>query len=164
VTAPVIYLDHNATTPPRPEVNEEIARVSRDAFGNPGSRHAAGRAARKVLESSRERLAATLGANPSEVIFTSGGTESINLAIRGLAGAAPGALCAPAGEHPATEQSLAAMVDAGWERFELPLNSDGLLFVGACTGNGDVGWAVPTTMVGTAQPTGSVVGAAHLRA
>lgn len=125
-----IYLDHNATTPQRPEVIDEVARVSRAQYGNPGSRHVAGRGARQVLESARERMAALLGARPAEVIFTSGGTESINLAVRGLCGAGPGIVVAPAGEHPATEESLAALEEAGQRRVALRLDADGLLDAG----------------------------------
>ena len=77
------YLDHAATTPMLPEVlaamTEQLARV-----GNASSLHASGRAARRVAEQSRERLAAALGARPSEVLFTGGGTESDNLAVKGL--------------------------------------------------------------------------------
>jgi cysteine desulfurase len=77
------YLDHAATTPVLPEVlaamTEQLGRV-----GNASSLHASGRAARRVAEQSRERLAAALGARPSEVLFTSGGTESDNLAVKGL--------------------------------------------------------------------------------
>jgi cysteine sulfinate desulfinase/cysteine desulfurase-like protein len=80
-----IYLDSNASTPPLPEVIEEVARVMRDCYGNPGSRHRAGRKARQVLEECRENIAAWLGASPTELIFTSGGTEANNLAIRGFA-------------------------------------------------------------------------------
>lgn len=77
------YLDHAATTPMLPEVlaamTEQLARV-----GNASSLHASGRAARRVAEQSRERLADALGARPSEVLFTGGGTESDNLAVKGL--------------------------------------------------------------------------------
>jgi cysteine desulfurase len=77
------YLDHGATTPMRPEaiaaMTEELAR-----FGNPSSLHAAGRRARRVVEESREQLAEVFGARPSEVVFTSGGTEADNLAVKGL--------------------------------------------------------------------------------
>jgi cysteine desulfurase len=77
------YLDHAATTPVLPEVlaamTEQLARV-----GNPSSLHASGRAARRAAEQSRERLAEALGARPSEVLFTGGGTESDNLAVKGL--------------------------------------------------------------------------------
>jgi len=78
-----IYLDHAATTPMRPEaiaaMAEELARL-----GNPSSLHTAGRRARRVVEESREQLAEVFGARPSEVIFTSGGTEADNLAVKGL--------------------------------------------------------------------------------
>ena len=78
-----IYLDHAATTPMRPEaitaMTEELARL-----GNPSSLHAAGRRARRVVEESREQLAEVFGARPSEVVFTSGGTEADNLAVKGL--------------------------------------------------------------------------------
>ena len=80
-----IYLDHNATTRPWPEVIETVAHHLQHSYANPGSRHAEGRQARKVLESSRESLASILGAQPDEVIFTSGGTEASNLALFGAA-------------------------------------------------------------------------------
>jgi cysteine desulfurase len=77
------YLDHAATTPMRPEaiaaMTEELARL-----GNPSSLHAEGRRARRVVEESREQLAEVFGARPSEVVFTSGGTEADNLAVKGL--------------------------------------------------------------------------------
>ncbi|HTR95912.1 MAG TPA: cysteine desulfurase family protein [Trebonia sp.] len=82
-TCPVVYLDHAATTPMLPEaiaaMTEELAQ-----FGNPSSLHNAGRRARRVVEESREQLAEVFGARPSEVVFTSGGTEADNLAVKGL--------------------------------------------------------------------------------
>src|SRR5580658_9566571 len=82
-TCPVIYLDHAATTPMLPEsiaaMTEELAQL-----GNPSSLHNAGRRARRVVEESREQLAEVFGARASEVIFTSGGTEADNLAVKGL--------------------------------------------------------------------------------
>jgi cysteine desulfurase len=78
-----VYLDHAATTPVFPEVIEAMAE-QRMQVGNPSSLHTAGRAARRVVEESRERLAARVGARPSEVVFTSGGTESDNLAVAGV--------------------------------------------------------------------------------
>ncbi len=81
-TSPV-YLDHAATTPMRPEaivaMTDELARL-----GNPSSLHNAGRRARRVVEESREQLAEVFGARPSEIVFTSGGTEADNLAVKGL--------------------------------------------------------------------------------
>jgi cysteine desulfurase len=89
-THPVIYLDHAATTPMLPEaiaaMTEELARL-----GNPSSLHNAGRRARRVVEESREQIAEVFGARASEVIFTSGGTEADNLAVKGLFWARRGA-------------------------------------------------------------------------
>jgi len=83
ITSPVVYLDHAATTPMLPEaiaaMTEELARL-----GNPSSLHNAGRRARRVVEESREQVAEVFGARASEVIFTSGGTEADNLAVKGL--------------------------------------------------------------------------------
>src|ERR1700743_2723889 len=82
-TCPVVYLDHAATTPMLPEaiaaMTEELSQL-----GNPSSLHNAGRRARRVVEESREQIAGVFGARASEVIFTSGGTEADNLAVKGL--------------------------------------------------------------------------------
>src|SRR5690348_2357270 len=79
----LVYLDHAATTPMLPEalaaMTEELAHT-----GNPSSLHNAGRRARRVVEESREQVAEAFGARPSEVVFTSGGTEADNLAVKGL--------------------------------------------------------------------------------
>src|SRR5579875_1203831 len=84
-----VYLDHAATTPMLPEaldaMIEELART-----GNPSSLHNAGRRARRVVEESREPIAEVFGARPSEVIFTSGGTEADNLSVKGMYWARPG--------------------------------------------------------------------------
>ena len=77
------YLDHAATTPMLPEAAEAVAAALLDT-GNPSSLHAAGRKARRVVEESRERVAAAIGAKPYEVVFTGGGTESDNLAVKGI--------------------------------------------------------------------------------
>ena len=77
------YLDHAATTPMRPEAIAAVTAAMAE-LGNPSSLHGSGRCARRRVEESRERLAAAVGARPSEVIFTSGGTESDNLAVKGM--------------------------------------------------------------------------------
>ena len=77
------YLDHAATTPMLPEAAERWRRRCVDS-GNPSSLHAAGRRARRLVEESRERIAAAIGARPYEVVFTGGGTESDNLAVKGI--------------------------------------------------------------------------------
>ena len=78
-----VYLDHAATTPVDPEVAEAMARVYRDGPGNPSSIYAEGRAARALVDQAREQVAAAIGAAPGEIVFTSGGTEADNLALRG---------------------------------------------------------------------------------
>ena len=79
----MIYLDHAATTPMRPEVWEAMAPFGSDTFGNPSGVHGVSRRAKNALEEAREKIAAMIGAQPLEVVFTSGGTESDNLAIKG---------------------------------------------------------------------------------
>nr|WP_235440089.1 cysteine desulfurase family protein [Paenibacillus sp. DMB20] len=78
-----IYLDHAASTPVHPEVAEEMLKVMTSRFGNASSVHAYGREAKKIVNGSRDRMAALLGSAPDELVFTSGGTESDNLAIFG---------------------------------------------------------------------------------
>lgn len=105
----VVYLDHAATTPLRTESREAWIAVS-ELVGNPSSIHGAGQEARRVLEESRERLAAVVGCDPIEVVFTSGGTESVNLAVQGLWSARPAgtdAIVLPDGEHHATLDTVA---------------------------------------------------------
>src|SRR4051795_12825488 len=79
----MVYLDHAATTPMLPQAAQTMAALLTEV-GNPSSLHGAGRRARRIVEESRETVAASLGARPSEVVFTSGGTESDNLAVKGL--------------------------------------------------------------------------------
>src|SRR5712691_973429 len=78
-----VYLDHAATTPVDPEVAEAMSRVLRETHGNPSSMYAEGRAARAAVDRARDEVAAAINADPSEIVFTSGGTEADNLALRG---------------------------------------------------------------------------------
>ncbi len=97
----MVYLDHAATTTLRPEAADVWLQVSAEV-GNPSSLHAAGRAARRVVEESRERAAAALSIRPSEIVFTAGGTESDNLAVKGFAWARGGRraiVCSPIEHH-----------------------------------------------------------------
>ncbi len=126
-----IYLDHAATTPLLPDVLEAYAEALR-TIGNPSSIHGHGQRAKQALEESRERLAAVLGCEPIEVVFTSGGTESINSAIKGLFWAARAAdpertaVVIPGGEHHATVDTVDWLVRAeGARRVEVPLDRDG---------------------------------------
>ena len=119
-----IDLDHNATTRAHPDVIETVARHMRETYGNPGSRHAEGRRARRVLEDARESIARILDAQPQEVIFTSGGTESANLALFGLA-RRPGTVLLTPGEHPSTAEACERLRERGWTLRHLELDGDG---------------------------------------
>ena len=96
-----VYLDNNATTPMAPEVLEEMMPFLTGEFGNPSSFHTFGSAVMERILTAREQVAAVIGANPDEVIFTSGGTESDNMALRGCAALRGGAVVTTAVEHPA---------------------------------------------------------------
>lgn len=121
----MVYLDNNATTPVAPEVLEVMMQVAREGFANPGSRHSAGRKARQLLEEAREQIAERLDAEPGEVVFTSGGTESSNLAIDGLTYGRTGRIVLPPGEHPATEEPVKRLHRRGCVPFKLALSESG---------------------------------------
>jgi cysteine desulfurase len=118
-----LYLDHNATTPLLPAAWEAM-RLAAEAVGNPASPHHAGRRARQFLEDARERVAALLGADPDEVVFTSGATEANNLAIFGLT-AEPGRLLAAPIEHPCVIEPLQQLAGRGFELDWLPVTRRG---------------------------------------
>lgn len=110
-----VYLDHAATTPLRPEARDAWLEAAA-SLGNASSIHGPGQHARRVLEESRERLAAALGCDPIEVVYTSGGTEAVNLAVKGLWWARPAgadAVVLPDGEHHATLDAVAWLADHG---------------------------------------------------
>lgn len=109
------YLDHAATTPLRPEARDAWLAAT-ETIGNASSTHGAGQDARRLLEESRERVAAVLDADSIEIVFTSGGTESINLALQGLWRSRPtgsDAIVLPDAEHHATMDTVAALADEG---------------------------------------------------
>ncbi len=120
-----IYFDNNATTPLDARVIERMNECWAGAFANPGSQHSFGRAARRVLEDSREMIAEILDADPSEVIFTSGGTESLNMAIHGFTFGRRGKIALTAGEHPAVQQSVAQAALSGLEPVTLAVDRTG---------------------------------------
>jgi cysteine desulfurase len=133
---PTIYLDHNATTALDPEVLEAMRPYWLTA-GNPESRHAAGRAARRAWEQAKETVARILGADAGEVIFTSGGTESNNLAVFGLAwggddadeenhGTGPGHLVSSPIEHPAVAEAVARLEAEGFAVDRPPVEATGV--------------------------------------
>jgi cysteine desulfurase len=123
----MIYLDHNAITPMRPEAISAVERALR-VFGNPSSVHAAGRAARDVLDQARADVAAALGAKPSEIVFTSGATESAAMAIRGMLGAAPAGrrrLVVTSIEHPCVLSLARALEKEGTPLTVVPVDHRG---------------------------------------
>ena len=122
-----IYLDNNATTVILPEVADAMTAAWQTGFANPGSQHSYGRDARRILEDSRESIATILGADASEVIFTSGGTESINSAIRGLTLGRKGVIALTAGEHPATTAACETARQHGLKLHNMTVDSNGLL-------------------------------------
>jgi cysteine desulfurase len=115
ITAKPIYLDYNATTPVDPAVLKAMLPYLGDEFGNPSSAHPLGRRARDAIEAARAEVAYLIGAMPGEILFTSGGTESSNIAIRGAASANPARnfLVTTAIEHPATEACCAFLEAQG---------------------------------------------------
>lgn len=121
-----VYLDHAATTPLRPEVREAMLAVLGERWGNPSSVHRWGREARAALEDARARFAAVIGAGPGEIVFTRGGTEADNLAVRGRAGAdGTRAVAVSAIEHKAVLASAQALAADGWTARILPVDGDG---------------------------------------
>ncbi len=122
-----IYLDNNATTLILPEVAEVMSAAWQTAFANPGSQHSFGRDARPVLDNSRDTIAKVLGADSSEVVFTSGGTESINAAVYGLTLGRSGTIALTAGEHPATTAACERARQNGFKLANIEVDSAGRL-------------------------------------
>lgn len=123
-----IYLDHAATTPLRREALEQMLPLLTDDYGNPSSVHGPGRRARAALDESRERVATALNSEPREIVFTSGGTEAINLAIKGTAwaGKARGnRLVTSAAEHHAVLHTMRHLEKFGFEIVTLPVDRYG---------------------------------------
>ena len=123
-----IYLDHAATTPLRPEVRDAMLPHLGGVFGNPSSSHAFGRAAREALDDAHERLARAIGAEAREVVFTSGGTEADNLALKGAAwaGKARGhRIVTTPVEHHAVGHTLAYLEKFGFEVVQVPVDRYG---------------------------------------
>jgi len=135
----LVYLDNAATTPVRPEVLEVmLPYLGKDAFGNPSSAHRFGRAARAGIEEAKRTIAEALGAEPGQVIFTSGGTEADNLAVIGAALAArdqgrPFRVAVSAIEHKAVLAAAHAVRHLGGEEIILPVHASGIVDEGALT-------------------------------
>lgn len=126
-----VYFDYNATTPLSPLVAEAIGRATRDVFGNPSSVHHFGQRAKAAVDEARTAVAALINGDPSEVVFTSGGTEADNFAIRGAADAAEPTgrrhLVATAIEHEAVLNTLKALARRGWRTTLVPVDQSGIV-------------------------------------
>jgi cysteine desulfurase len=159
-----IYLDHAATTPMRPEVLAAMVPYLGGVFGNPSSAHAFGRVAREALDDAHDRLARAIGADAREIVFTSGGTEAINLALKGAAwaGKARGhrIVTSPV-EHHAVGHSLAYLEKFGFEVVQVPVDrygrvdpadieaaiTDRTILVSVMLGNNEVGTIQPVAEI-----------------
>ena len=126
-----IYLDHNATTPVDSTVVDTVSNVLRDCYGNASSVHTFGQSAKTLLDDARASVAALLGAQPAEIVFTGGGTESDNLAIRGAAGVySPNGrrhLIASTIEHEAVLNTIKDLTLHGWTATYLPVGASGIV-------------------------------------
>lgn len=123
-----VYLDHNATSPLAPEVRDLMVSLLDGAWGNPSSPHGYGRRARALLDRSREQVAAAVGAHPTEVVFTSGGSEADNLILKGLARQEPSLhLAVSAVEHPAIRESARQLERSGARLDLIGVDREGLI-------------------------------------
>ncbi len=167
-----IYLDHNATTPPAEAVVEAVTGAMRDLVGNGSSVHSFGQQAKGAIDGARTSVAALVGGDPAEIVFTAGGTESINLAIRGAAEALE-----PTGrrgivvsgiEHEAVLQTSRALARRGWTLTVVPVESNGVVSPEAVREALSDTTALVSVMhanneVGTIQPVASIAALAHER-
>ncbi|MGE5699256.1 MAG: cysteine desulfurase family protein [Deltaproteobacteria bacterium] len=125
-----VYMDHNATTPVHPEVGKAVAPYMAEMFGNPSSIHWAGRGVRKAIEDARQDIAAFFGCQPLEIVFTSSGTESDNLAIKGIAyrkGNERKHIVTSAVEHPAIINTCRFLESKGYRVTYAPVNRQGIV-------------------------------------
>ncbi|HEX5803755.1 MAG TPA: cysteine desulfurase family protein [Azospira sp.] len=121
-----VYLDHNATTPLDAAVLAAMLPWLERQFGNPSSRHEYGRAARRAVDEARQQVAAALGAHPTEVVFTSGGSEANNLFIKGAAACLkPGLLAVSAVEHPCVVKPAEQLARQGWQLRKVAVDGEG---------------------------------------
>jgi cysteine desulfurase len=167
-----IYFDHNATTPVDPAVLEVVVRVMREEYGNPSSVHHFGQRAKAVMDDARTSVAGLIGAEPGELVFTSGGTEADNFALKGVAEALE-----PTGkrhiisttiEHEAVLVTLKALARRGWRVTLLPVDTSGIVSPDALAGALTDDTALVSIMhanneIGTIQPVQELAAIAHTR-
>ena len=125
-----VYLDHSATTPSDPRVVEAMLPYLTEKFGNASSVHSFGQEARAGVDRARRQVGAFVGARANEIVFTSGGTEANNLAIRGLCESAQSSgrhIITSVIEHPSVRSSIHGLEQRGWEATQLPVYDDGIV-------------------------------------
>jgi cysteine desulfurase len=166
------YFDHNATTPVAPAVADEVVRVLSTEFGNPSSIHFFGQRAKGILDDARSAVASLVNGDPSEVVFTSGGTEADNFAIRGVAEALEPTgrrhLIATAIEHEAVLNTVKALARRGWTTTLLPVDQSGIVAPAALDAALTDKTALVSVMhanneIGTIQPVAELARIAHAR-
>ena len=167
-----IYFDHNATTPVDPSAADAMMRVLREEYGNPSSVHRLGQQAKSLLDEARTAVSALIGAEPSELVFTSGGTESDNFALRGAAEALEPTgrkhLIATSIEHEAVLVTLKALARRGWRTTLLPVGASGIVEPQALEAALTDDTAIVSVMhanneLGTIQPVAELAALAHSR-
>ena len=165
-----IYFDYNATTPLAPEVLEVLVEVTTQQFGNASSVHHFGQRAKAVLDDARSAVAALLHGDPSEIVFTSGGTEADNFTIRGAAEALEPTgrrhLVASAIEHEAVLNTLKALARRGWQTTLVPVGESGIVDPYRIKDAVTAGTALVSVMhanneIGTIQPIAEIAAMAH---
>jgi cysteine desulfurase len=169
----VIYLDHAASTPMRPAAVDSMLPFLSESFGNPSGAHAAARAAKTALEDARERVAARLGCAPDEVVFTAGGTEADNLAVKGAGRAARArgldGVVTTAFEHKGVLAACARLEREGFDVRRVAVDGGGLVDLDALAAALDDRTGVVSVMlvnneVGTVQPLAEVAALVRARA
>jgi cysteine desulfurase len=167
-----IYFDHNATTPVDPSVADAMMRVLREDYGNASSVHRLGQQAKSILDEARTAVCTLIGAEPSELVFTSGGTEADNFALRGAAEALEPTgrkhLIATAIEHEAVLVTLKALARRGWKTTLLPVGTTGIVEPAALEEALSDDTAIVSVMhanneLGTIQPVAELARIAHAR-
>jgi cysteine desulfurase len=165
-----VYFDYNATTPLAPEVTEAVVRATREVFGNASSIHHFGQQAKGAMDDARTAVATLLNGDPSEVVFTSGGTESDNFALRGAADALEPTgrrhLIASAVEHEAVLNTLKSLARRGWRTTLLPVDHTGIVSADRLREAITADTAVVSVMhanneIGTIQPIAALAAIAH---
>ncbi|HTH24387.1 MAG TPA: cysteine desulfurase family protein [Vicinamibacterales bacterium] len=167
-----IYLDHNATTPLDPLVADRMSQAMRDVWGNASSVHHFGQQAKAALDEARGAVSALIGGDASEIVFTAGGTESDNLAIRGAAEAIEPSgrkhLVTSAIEHEAVLNTMKALARRGWRVTIVPVDASGIVSIDRLRDAITDDTALVSVMhanneIGTIQPIADVAALAHER-